>query len=242
MFRDKADRPHPLTKGEPILAVLGTNTTERSEPGGDVALVPTYDASLVIDTDFASKRPLIACAPPTREKGWRADPRTGPLAVKKDDRGIFVGFESNSTVAAGAKAVLAQEIRNARGGNYTFTVETSGEAATAEDFATLFTAHFECTLSLIRYRDSKKDPREATDQGSVVFKPEFGKKQAFTIDRFLGSRGGGANFSIGNGLGVRLSVTKTSPGTLTCSSLAGIRIHEVKVEFGAVPRDENNTV
>jgi hypothetical protein len=242
MFRDKADRPHPLTKGEAIAGVLGTNTTERCQPGGDIALVPPYDTSLVLDCDFASRRPLVACSPPTREKGWRADPLTGSLAVRKDGRGIFVGFDSGNEVASGATAVLAQEIRNARGGHYTFTVEAAGEGAAGEPFAKLFAAHFECRLSLIRYRDAKKDPREATDLGSVVFKPEFGKSKAFQVDRFLGSRGGGANFSIGNGLGVRLSVTKSSAGALACTARAGLRVSAVKVEFGAAPRDENNTV
>jgi hypothetical protein len=242
MFRDKADRPHPLTKGEPIAGVLGTNMTERSEPGGDIALVPPYDTSLILDADFASRRPLVACSPPTREKGWRADPLTGSLALQKDGRGIFVGFDVGSEVASGATAVLAQEIRNARGGNYTFTVEAAGEGATADDFAKLFAAHFECRLSLVRYRDARKDPREATDLGSTVFKPEFGKSKAFTVDRFLGSRGGGANFPIGNGLGVRLIVTKSSAGSLVCSGRGGLRVSAVKVEFGAAPRDENNTV
>jgi hypothetical protein len=241
MFRDKADRPHPLTKGEPIGGVLGANTTERGEPGGDTALVPPYDASLILDTDFTAKRPLIACTPPTREKGWRADPLVGPLAVTKDEPGVFVGFDAGGELPAGAAAVLAQEIRNARGGNYTFTVEAAGEAATADAFATLFAAHFECRLALIRYKDAKKDPRAATDLGSVAFKPEFAKKQAFAVDRFLGSRGGGSNFPIGNGLGVRLSVTKTTPGTLTCAGRAGLRVSGVKLEFGPAPRDDNNT-
>lgn len=242
MFRDKADRPHPLTKGEAIAGVLGTNTTERGQAGGDIALVPPYDTSLVLDSDFASKRSLVACSPPTREKGWRADPLTGSLVVRKDGRGIFVGFDIGNEVASGGTAVLAQEIRNARGGNYTFTIEAAGEGATAEQFAKLFAEHFECRLSLIRYRDAKKDPREATDLGSVTFKPEFGKSMSFRVERFLGSRGGGANFSIGNGLGVRLSVTKSSAGALACSARAGLRVSAVKVEFGAAPRDENNTV
>ncbi|MFM8274407.1 MAG: DUF1501 domain-containing protein, partial [Gemmata sp.] len=241
-FRDKADRPHPLTKGVPIAGALGTNTAERSDPGGDIALVPPYDTSLVLDAEFAGKRPLVACSPPTREKGWRADPLTGSLAVQKDGRGIFVGFDAGSEVAPGTTAVLAQEIRNARGGNYTFTIEAAGEGATADDFAKLFAAHFECRLALVRYRDAKKDPREATDLGSAVFKPEFGKLKVVAVDRFLGSRGGGSNFQIGNGLGVRLSVKKSSPGALACYGRAGLRVSAVTVEFGAAPRDENNTL
>jgi hypothetical protein len=242
MFRDKSDRPHPITKGEPILGALGTNTAERSTPGGDVALVPAFDSSWLLDTDFASKVPLVACAPASREKGWRADPLSAALAVKKDGQGVFVGFAAGAEVPQGARAVLAQEVRNARGGNYTFTVEASGEAAKADDFATLFAAHFECKLALIRYANPKKDPREATELGSFVFKPEFGKWKSFTVDRFLGSRGGGANFPIGNGLGVLLSVTKHTAGALTCAAGVGLRVRAANLEFGAVPRDDNNTL
>lgn len=241
MFRDKADRPHPITKGEPILGALGTNTAARSAPGGDVALVPAYDSSLVIDTDFASKLPLVACAPASREKGWRADPLSGALAVRKDGQGAFVGFAAGAEVPQGSRAVLAQEVRNARGGNYTFTIEACGEAATADEFAA-FAAHFECKLTLIRFANAKKDPREATDLGSVAFKPEFGKAKPFTVDRFLGSRGGGANFPIGNGLGVLLTVTKHTPDVLKCATGAGLRVKAVKLEFGAAPRDDNNTL
>src|SRR5207342_2966976 len=56
MVRDKANRPHPITKGEPILAALGNAcaTNERRKPEGDPALVPPYDATLLLDTDFRS--------------------------------------------------------------------------------------------------------------------------------------------------------------------------------------------
>ena len=41
---------------------------------GDVALVPPYDTSLLVGTDFQSVRTLIPTTPPTRTKGWRASP------------------------------------------------------------------------------------------------------------------------------------------------------------------------
>src|SRR5439155_507321 len=55
MFTDKANRPHPITKGEPIAALLGhaPATAERCRPGCDPAFVPPYDASLLLDTTFA---------------------------------------------------------------------------------------------------------------------------------------------------------------------------------------------
>src|SRR5262245_19158291 len=76
MVLRRAKRPHPSTKGEPIVAGLGTApaTRARCEPGGDVAFVPPYDASLLLDTAFDPKLPLVPPSPPTREKGWRARP------------------------------------------------------------------------------------------------------------------------------------------------------------------------
>src|SRR5262245_23968604 len=91
-FPDKANQPHPITKGEPIQAALGTTpaTAERREPEGDPAFVPPYDASLLLDTDFASDRPLIPPAPPTRDKGWRAH----PIWAKKTAAGFAVRKEA----------------------------------------------------------------------------------------------------------------------------------------------------
>ena len=65
LFSDKANRPHPITKGEPIAALLGNTlvTAEHCRPGGDPAFVPPYDTSLLLDTDFSGNLPLVAPAP-----------------------------------------------------------------------------------------------------------------------------------------------------------------------------------
>jgi hypothetical protein len=258
MFRDKADRPHPITKGEPIAVALGAvpATAARCEPGGDVAFVPPYDSSLLLDTAFDVGRPLVAPAPPTREKGWRGDPLWSAktahgLAVHKVAGSVVLGYglgevQTGVRIEAGARCVLAQEIRNARGGQYTFTVEARGEASAEDEFANGFLANFTCRLLLFRYRDTNKDPREAMELAAQEFRPEFGKAGRFFVDRFLGSRGGGVNFSIGNGLGVAVVVEKKTPGPLSFphneAHQGAIRIQSVKLEFSAVPRDENNTL
>jgi DNA-directed RNA polymerase specialized sigma24 family protein len=105
--------------------------------------------------------------------------------------------------------VLAQEIRNARGSQYTFTVEAMGEASFEHEFVNGLLANFNCRLILLRFRDTNKDPRAAIELASTEFRPEYGKACRFSLSRFLGSRGGGANFSIGNGLGI---VRRRRPG------------------------------
>jgi hypothetical protein len=246
MFRDKANRPHPITKGEPILAAIGNTpaTPGRREPEGDVNFVPPYDASWLLDTKFDPKRPLVAAAPPSREKGWRAAPLAASgFAIQKGEKGALIGYDA-LPVAEGARGVLAQEIRNARGGHYTFTVEATGEANTAQEFES-FLANFTCRLVLFRFRDQNKDLREGDELASAEFRPAFGKPTRFQVDRFLGSTTPGANFRIGNGLGVAVVVSKKTPGALAAAKgnearRAGLRIHSAALDFSAAPRHDND--
>ncbi len=240
MFRDKANRPHPITHGEPIRSALGLGpaTLERQTPSGDPAFVPPYDASLLLDLNFAGK--LVPAKPLSREKGWRADPinATG-LSVRKTDLGVTIGYESN--VESGARTIVAQEIRNARGGQYTFAIRAIGEGTSAEDFEKSFLANFACKLVLFRFRNTNKDPRDADQLASAEFRPAFGKLEAFQVDRFLGTLVPGANFSIGNGLGVAIVVEKRTPGTLVVAkgSRAGLRMELATIEFNPRKRNEN---
>jgi hypothetical protein len=256
-FSDKANRPHPITPGEPIRGVLGTTaaTAERREPEGDPAFVPPYDARLLLDTDFTSDRPLIPPAPPTRDKGWRAFPiwtkeMPSGFAVRKEVRGVLVGYgleneHAGSTIEAGTRAVLAQEVRNARGGHYTFTVKVTGEGS-PDEFDKTFLPHFTCRLVLFRLRDTNKDPREVEELAAAEFRPAHGKTETFQVDRFLGSTIPGANFPIGNGLGVAVVVERKTPGRLTMPGnephRAALRVHSVTLDFSPRARDESVTV
>lgn len=258
MFIDKANRPHPLTKGEPIAALLGTTsaTTARCPAGGDPAFVPPYDASLLLDTDFKANLPLVPPAPPQRDKGWRAFPLWTPttaaaLAVRKEPTGLVVGYglekeRAGSVVEAGTRATIAQEIRNARGGQYAFTVKVAGEASSADEFEKTFLAHFTCRLVLFRFRDMHKDPRTVEEMASAEFRPVFGKSEMFKVERFLGSTVPGANFAIGNGLGVAIVIEKKSPGPLSLPAnevhRAALRFQMVSLDFSPRNRDENVTV
>jgi hypothetical protein len=258
MFRDKADRPHRITQGEPIALALGTApaAASRCEPGGDIDFVPPYDSSLLLDTEFDTRLSLVSLAVPTREKGWRADPvwsakTSQGLVIRKDANSVVLGYglgdvKAGIRIEDGTRCLLAQEIRNARGGQYTFTVEAVGEASSEGEFVNGWQAHFTCRLILFRFRDTKKDPREAIELAAREFQPEYGKAERFSLDRFLGSRGGGVNFSIGNGLGVAVVIEKKTPGPLSFPSdephRGAIRIRSVRLDFSAVPRDEDNTL
>jgi hypothetical protein len=256
VFYDKNNQPHFLTRGEPLQRLLGTGpaTLDRCQPGGDPAFVPPYDSRLLLDTDFQSGA-LVASTPPSRQRGWRASPMWdggNGLSVRlSDERCVLLGFGMGDgttlpTVTQGTRAVLAQEIRNARGGHYTFTVQASGGATSREFFERAF-AHFTCRLVLFRYANVNKDPNQATVLAAAEFRPTFGvAATTFEVNRFLGSMIPGANFPIGNGLGVAVVLEKTSPGTLALPGpgpfQAFLRIHSVSLEFNARPRDDSVTV
>ena len=78
---------------------------------------------------------------------------------------------------------------------------------------------------------------------SADFHPAFGDTRVnFEVNRFLGSTSPGANFPIGNGLGVAVVLEKTSPGTLSLPVQAFLRIHSCGVEFNPRQRDDSVTV
>src|SRR5439155_18260155 len=106
-----------------------------------------------------------------------------------------------------------------------------------------------CRLVLFRFANIRKDPREAQVLASADFRPTFSdgaSSTAHAVDRFLGSTVPGANFAIGNGLGVAIVVEKTSAAPLAFAGpgphQAFVRIHSVTLAFNARPRDESVTV
>jgi hypothetical protein len=260
VFYDKNNRPHFLTAGQPLARLLGTEsaTRERCEPGGDPAFVPPYDSRLLLDVDFQSGRPLVAATPPSRLRGWRASPtwdaaNGNALSVRlTDDRHVLLGFGLDDgravpALAQGSRALLAQEIRSARGGHYTFTVQASGGGVSRDFFESVFLANFQCRLVLFRFADVRKDPQHFAVLATADFRPAFdATATTFEVNRFLGSTQPGVNFPIGNGLGVAVVVEKTSPGTLSPVGMdpfqAYLRIHSGTLDFSPRPRDDSVTV
>ncbi len=261
VFYDKSNQPHFLTRGQPLHRLLGTEpaTLERCQAGGDPAFVPPYHTRLLLDTDFQSGRPLLPTTPPTRLRGWRASPlwdaaSGNAFSVRLTDlRRVVLGFGLDDGSAApavpqGSRLLLAQEIRNARGGHYTFTVQASGGGTSRDFFERVFLAHFTCRLVLFRFSDTRKDPSQVAVLAAADFRPTFSDAAAtsFEVNRFLGSTQPGANFPIGNGLGVAVVVEKTSPGTLSLPGpgpfQALLRVHSVSLDFNPRPRDDSVTV
>jgi hypothetical protein len=259
VFHDRNNRPHLLTQGEPLVRLLGDGpaTSARCTPEGDPRLVPPYDSSLLLDTDFRSVRVLVPAAPPSRARGWRAAPLAAgnALGVRLGEEGqALLGFgltggQNVPAVVQGSRAILAQEVRSARGGHYTFTVQASGGGNSAAFYRENFLSHFTCQLVLFRFANMAKDPRHSQVLAAADFRPAFGDgrvSQSFAVDRFLGSTQPGVNFPIGNGLGVAVVVEKTTPGSLSFSGpephQAFVRIHFVGLDFSPRPRDESVTV
>ena len=256
-FLDNLNRPHPITKGEPIKAMLASSPTkiELCKSEGDPALVPPFDTSLLLDTMFKTDLPLVPPTPPSRDKGWRAFPiwtkeSTAGIAVRKETASVCMGYgleddAVGSVIEQGARALLAQEIRNARGGQYTLTAKVSGVASSADEFDKSFLANMTCRLVLFRFQNIDKDSRTVSELASAEFRPSFGKTETFKLDRFLGSTTPGGNFPIGNGLGVAIAVEKKTPGQLTLpkgeSHRAALRIESVTLEFSPRVRDESVT-
>ena len=184
VFHDRSNRPHLLTHGRAV------GPPARHSAGDDGALPsPAATRPLFLLTTISawsiliSRRPAAAAATPlTRDKGWRAapicEPAVGPfLHVRHFPGGPFVllGFvgSDGTAIAQGSRALLAQEIRIARGGHYTFTVRSSGGGTSAEYFRDVFLTHFTCRLVLFRFADANKDPRKVQELASASFQPVF---------------------------------------------------------------------
>src|SRR5262249_11670637 len=90
-FPHPTGRPIRATEGTPIYAVLGDGpaTTERTTPGGNLALVPVYNSDPLLNVGFEEGE-LQEVGSGRRLKGWQATPLWGsgtsePLGVALRD-------------------------------------------------------------------------------------------------------------------------------------------------------------
>jgi hypothetical protein len=249
-----------VSKGEPLYRLLGDQpaTTDRCRSTADERFCPPYDSNLIVDADFAQQR-LLPVSPATRDKGWRASPLDGApgagiaastAAVPRPH--VRLGWmahdeQVSQPPAAGQKIVLAQEIKSARGGQYTFKLRAQGGGSSREAFDRWFQAALECRLVLFRFASSNKNPLEMTELASRPFRPTFAAgqddtPQEFGLSEFLGSTVPGTNFPIGNGLGIAVIVQCRTPLAVVPGESAFVQLHSVTLEFDARPRDENVVV
>lgn len=258
VFHDRTGRPQSLTKGEPLTRLLGDRpaTMARCESTGDKNLVPPFDVSFLVDTDFRASL-LQPAALMSRKKGWRAAPLAEQSATGLQVTASLIpkphvwlgafhpGGDAIVSVPSGTKLILAQEIRSARGGHYTFSARISGGGSTESVFDQWFADVVTCRLALMRYANLQKNPLDAAELASQRFQPvwsDFEHPQEFAVDRFLGSTSPGANFSIGNGLCVAIILETARSMTLSPTESALLQIQNVTLSFSPRQRDDNVTV
>ncbi|MEX0727836.1 MAG: DUF1501 domain-containing protein [Planctomycetaceae bacterium] len=256
-FKDAERREHKLTEGSPLRDVLGV---DRAKPDltiseGDPQRVPPFHDALLLRRDFTGTNALRPTDFGSRPKGWRAKPilEESPsdafgVHLKTIDgiphAAMGFGLKGDKTavsIAKGAKAIVAQEMRNPRAGRFVFTVKAIGEGMSQEFYEQVFLPHFTCRMTIFRFADIQKNPEQRHEFASVTFQPPFAadasvEPVAFEMSQLLDSPSPGSNFSIGTGLGVAVIVEKTSDGVLELPAEAGphaawIRIPETDLKF-----------
>ena len=268
MFTDRTGRPLPVNKGEPLFALLGDApaTSARCQATGDVALVPPYDPSPLVNLGFEDASPLLELGTTSRFKGWQAAPLAsgdcvGELAVRiarepsptsrSGERHVAIGYGPLSAGAAamlpaGFQAFLTQEVRSPRAGRYTFSIHSCAEASSPQHFRDVFLKYFRCRMAIFGYTDMSKDPRRPRLYASVPFEPPLAQAgvaayQRFEASAMLRSHDAGAS-EIEMGVGVAVIVELTAQGPLDLAALGGhilLRFDDAELAFNARPRDDN---
>jgi hypothetical protein len=269
-FHDREGREHKLTLGAPVWKVLGTEpaSKDRMECTGDIARVPPWDGTLLVNTNFDAPVPLRTFKEPSRPKGWRADPIRGSLdpefGVNLSRSGFltssglnhvsigFQGLENTADIKKGASAILAQEVRSPFAGNYRLSVRVQGDATSQAFFETTIAKHFACRLIFYQYTTPDKTPRDRKELASMTFVPRYGgssdgeksSDERFEFTKVFENPTPGGNFSFGLGLGVALVVEKVTDGVLDFFDVrrpfyACLRVYDFQLEFVGKSRKED---
>ena len=271
-FRDRTGRPLPVSKGEPLWKLLGTQpaTLRAGRSWRQTStLVPPFDERQIVDTDFESGRAAIAARHrragqnvagladrcrgfarkasalhPARRLGERSQRASRGSGIGPDRRGHWRGFHFATSPRPCCRRKFA-----ARGpGRFTFTVRACGGGSSSEFYREIFLKNFACRLVIFGFVDLKKDHRQQRVFASYDFQPAWCEDGQSRFDPFqvaatLRSQDGGA-METSRGIGVAVIVEKTTPGTLTISpaDAAFIRLDDVEFSFNPRPRDETVTV
>lgn len=271
-FFDREGRPHRLTPGQPLFKLLGIEpaTAHRVEPGGEIARVPPYDDSLLLNVDFAEDIPLRPAGGPSRPKGWRGDPlpansSTGGLSVRITGKATSVSNAADCSrtalisietapsgetvpIGPGTQAILTQEVRSPFAGSYVLTARVRGGGSTAEFFENVLRKQFTCRLIFYQYKNQAKSVLERLELAAIMFDPHFGETfETVELRKRFANPNPGQNFSFGNGLGVAIVLEKSPTSVLTiCASptpqQAYIEVEAVRLAFEGKPRLDDVTV
>jgi hypothetical protein len=275
-FPDLSGRPQHATLGEPLYALLGERpaTPERTLAQGNLAFVPPYTRDLLLNRSFEEPHPLTAVGSGKRWKGWQGIPLISapagdaPAAVDfgvtlaagdaetvrphsgKRQALVGIGVTGPSpagTIAAGARAIITQEVRNPRAGTYIISahVRAGGTAANFD----LLHKNFGCRMVLFGYRDLAKNLLNGMrEYVSVPIETAFDSGaapgwQKFTLTRALRSQDAGAS-EIEMGVGLAILLERTTPGDLAVpfGFRAYLAIDDVEISFTPRPRNDDVTV
>ncbi len=240
-FRDATDRPIRVTDGEPLWKLVGSGsaTPARRMAGGDIAFVPEFSNDLIIAGDFPKNTLISPSIPGRRIQGWQAQPlqkeneNSERLFVLQNPDGkplfkLVSGLVSQKI----SRAILAQELRNPRAGQ--FTLEATLKLSTGLNLPEKTSA----SLIFYGYLDGRnKNLANTREFQRIPFVFESGRAKASLVQR-LRSQDDGAS-EIERGVGVMIIVETAS---LPESSLVDLTVESVTVRFDPRPRDENVTV
>ena len=245
MYRDRDGREHPVTDGEPLYKLLGTEPVAKKliKSTGDIARVPPFDPTITLmQTDFAgpdSVRPTNAAS---RPKGWRGSPLLSDASaesfgLKQVDDQLAIGLHGTGQNGDVKLAFVAQEVRSPFAGKYKLRIQVRGEAKSEAIFEEAFRRHFRCRLQFFQFTSQTKNTADRKELAGVDFEPKQSAEfAAVELSKEFINPNPGSNFSFGSGLGVAVIVKRTSSEDLT-PVLARIRIESVELEFTGKERN-----
>ncbi len=245
-FRDTIGREHRLTSGDPIRALLGTSpaTSARVTPGGSLDRLKPLDGRKLNQRGFGRSTRIEPGDFGSRPKGWRARPLLSPddaagFGVWHDrDAGTArLGFFGPGVQVAGKDlALLSQEMVNPRAGGYLAKLRLRAHGSIDK----LATARFE----FCRYGSLVKDPINRQTLASLDIPASVLSSSEWVTLEFparLDSARPGANFAIGRGLGIVLSLTPRA-GQQPVGHEAWLEVDDIEVVFTGRTINENVTV
>jgi len=253
-FHDREGREHKLTLGSPLFKLLGTEpaTSDRCTCTGDVARVPEFDEKqILLDCAFASAAPMPADGT-ARPRGWKASPMVaaseGTWGVRTEPGRALLGVSSPAVavlpIPKGALALLAQEVRSPFAGTYRLSVRLQGIGSDQATFESL-AKHCSCKLSFFQYGDVSKKATNRRELASATIPPRWtpasAQAEVFELSKEFINPTPGANFSFGPGLGIAITLEKTSDEAweLPAGKWAAVAVKQVDLEFRGKERNED---